>query len=125
MASSSADCVFGVARLISSASTRLAKIGPGWKRRALVAALSVSMIMLPTMSAGIRSGVNWMREYFRCSTRASVRSSVVLPRPGHAFEQHVAAGEQADEHAVDHVRLADDDLADFLANAVQTIGRDL
>ena len=32
MASSSADCVFGVARLISSASTRLAKIGPCWKR---------------------------------------------------------------------------------------------
>ena len=32
IASSSADCVFGVARLISSASTRLAKTGPGWKR---------------------------------------------------------------------------------------------
>ena len=29
MASSSADCVLGVARLISSASTRCAKIGPG------------------------------------------------------------------------------------------------
>ena len=29
IASSSADCVFGVARLISSASTTLAKIGPG------------------------------------------------------------------------------------------------
>ena len=29
--SSSADCVFGEARLISSASTTLWKIGPGWK----------------------------------------------------------------------------------------------
>jgi hypothetical protein len=29
MASSSADCVFGLARLISSPSTRLAKIAPG------------------------------------------------------------------------------------------------
>ncbi len=29
MASSSADCVFGVARLISSASTRFENIGPG------------------------------------------------------------------------------------------------
>src|ERR1039458_7489368 len=35
MASSSADCVLGVARLISSASTRLAKMGPCWKRRDL------------------------------------------------------------------------------------------
>src|SRR5207247_10802743 len=31
IASSRADCVFGVARLISSASTIWAKIGPDWK----------------------------------------------------------------------------------------------
>src|SRR5581483_4179656 len=40
------------------------------------------MIILPTMSAGIRSGVNWMREYLRCSTRESVLKSVVFPSPG-------------------------------------------
>ena len=34
------------------------------------------------MSAGIRSGVNWMREKLRLSASASVRTSIVLPRPG-------------------------------------------
>ena len=33
MTSSRADCVLGEARLISSASTMLAKIGPGWKSK--------------------------------------------------------------------------------------------
>ena len=37
--------------------------------------------MLPTMSAGIKSGVNWMREYLSCRARAMVRSKVVLPVP--------------------------------------------
>jgi hypothetical protein len=36
----------------------------------------------------------------------------------HALEQHVAAGEQADEDALDHVVLADDDLADLGQHAV-------
>ena len=36
IASSSADCVFGEARLISSASTMLANSGPGWKRNCSV-----------------------------------------------------------------------------------------
>ena len=34
------------------------------------------------MSAGIRSGVNWMRENVSDSVSASVRTSIVLPRPG-------------------------------------------
>ena len=37
IASSSADCVFGEARLISSASTMLANSGPGWKTNASLA----------------------------------------------------------------------------------------
>jgi hypothetical protein len=60
IASSSADCVLGVARLISSASSRLAKTGPGWKRNWRWPSCSMSTLV-PTMSAGIRSGVNWMR----------------------------------------------------------------
>ena len=58
MASSSALCVLGVARLISSASTMLLKIGPGTKRYALRPSLSCSSTLVPVMSAGIRSGVN-------------------------------------------------------------------
>jgi hypothetical protein len=34
------------------------------------------------MSDGIRSGVNWMRENFRSSTRAMVWISSVLANPG-------------------------------------------
>ena len=34
------------------------------------------------MSDGIRSGVNWMRENFRSSTRAIVWMSSVLASPG-------------------------------------------
>ena len=33
-----------------------------------------------------------------------------LGEPGHALEQHVAVGEQADQQPVEHVALADDDL---------------
>ncbi len=80
------------------------------------------MIMLPTMSAGIRSGVNWMREYFSCSTRARVRSSVVLPKSGNAFEQHVPAREQADQDAIDHFLLADDDFPDLVTNFLELAG---
>ena len=50
------------------------------------------MIMLPTMSAGIRSGVNWMREYLRCSTRPKVSEQGCFAEPGDAFEQNMAAG---------------------------------
>ena len=32
---------------------------------------------------------------------------------GHAFEQDVAVGQQADDQAFDQIILADDDLADF------------
>ena len=39
-----------------------------------------------------------------------------LAEAGHAFEQAVAADEQAGEHAVDDVVVADDDAADLLAD---------
>src|SRR5579884_563017 len=83
MASSSADWVLGGVRLISSARTTLAKIGPGTKRsrRAPVVG-SVSNISVPRMSPGIRSGVNWIRRNSQESACASVRTSSVLARPG-------------------------------------------
>ena len=71
------------------------------------------MMFVPMMSAGIRSGVNWMRLNFRSSTCASVRTRSVLPRPGTPFEQRVPADEQARQDAVDDVGVADDHLADL------------
>ena len=43
---------------------------------------SCSMISVPVMSAGIRSGVNWTRPYERWSAWAKARTIVVLPTPG-------------------------------------------
>ena len=62
MACKSAAWVLGGVRLISSASTMLAKMGP-WTNRKLRLPVdwSSSMISVPVMSLGIRSGVNWMR----------------------------------------------------------------
>ena len=101
IASSRADCVLGVARLISSARTRLAKTGPRWNSNRRPPSGVSSMTLVPIMSAGIRSGVNWMRWNLRCRASASVRTSSVLPSPGTPFEQHVAAGDQGRQRVVD------------------------
>ena len=82
IASSSALCVFGVARLISSAKIMLLKIGPGWKLNVEFPLSSFTMMFVPVTSAGIRSGVNWMRENGRLKTRPSVRTRRVFPTPG-------------------------------------------
>ena len=81
MASRRAAWVFGVARLISSARTMEAKRGPFWKRKLLPSSVRTRMLV-PVISAGMRSGVNWMREKGRSSTFDSTRTRWVLPRPG-------------------------------------------
>ena len=76
---------------------------PGQKaERARAGSLSSWMTSVPVMSAGIRSGVNWMRLNCSESASASVRISSVLARPGHADEQAMAAGEQRDQQLLDH-----------------------
>src|SRR5919198_1808356 len=79
MTSSSADCTLAGARLISSASRKLAKTGPSSVSKRPV---SGRQMRVPTRSAGTRSGVNWMRVNVPPSTRASVRTVSVLARPG-------------------------------------------
>ena len=46
-----------------------------------------------------------------------------LAQPGHAFQQHVAAGEQADQDSVDDFDLSDNDFRDFLAHLVKLRSR--
>ena len=82
IASSSAACVLGGVRLISSARTRLAKSGPFTKVNALRPSAVSCRISEPVMSPGIRSGVNWIRFESRSSTRARVLTMSVLARPG-------------------------------------------
>ena len=64
-----------------------------------------------------------MREYFSCKRARQGAQQRGLAQARHAFEQHVAAGEQADQHAVDDVVLADDDFGDFAADGVQPVDR--
>ena len=79
MTSSSADWTLAGARLISSASSRLANTGPSSVRNS---PWSGCQMRVPTRSAGTRSGVNWTRLKEPPSTSASVRTVSVLARPG-------------------------------------------
>ena len=79
MTSSSAAWVFAGPRLISSASSRLVNTGP---RRIRIWPDCASYSTWPTTSAGIRSGVNWIRALAPEIARASARTSSVLPSPG-------------------------------------------
>ena len=82
MACSSADCVFGLARLISSAIRSWAKIGPLTKRKLRRPPALSSSTSEPMMSEGMRSGVNWMRLASSPRILPKVSTSSVLARPG-------------------------------------------
>ena len=79
MASSIAAWVLGGALLISSPSTTLEKMGPGRNSNSRFDGFQIDD---PVTSAGIRSGVNWIRVISASVTRASDRASRVLARPG-------------------------------------------
>ena len=80
MPSSRADCAFGRARLTSSTTRMLAKIGPGLNSNSLVFGFQTES---PVMSVGWRSGVHWMRETVAPSIEpASARASTVFAVPG-------------------------------------------
>ena len=79
MASSNAACVLGGARLISSPSRRLAKIGPARNSKSPLRWLKIDE---PVTSEGIRSGVNWMRWNRRSVTWANDLASSVFASPG-------------------------------------------
>ena len=114
MASSSADCVFGGVRLISSASSTLAKIGPCTKVQVRWPETgSSSMMSVPVMSVGIRSGVNWMRLNIRPKHLGHGSHQQRFRRAGQAGDQAVAADEQADADLFHHFILADDNALDL------------
>ena len=79
IASSNAACVFGEARLISSASTMLANTPPGRNSKRLPVR---EKTVTPVTSDGNRSGVNWMRFHSDANDAAIALASVVLPTPG-------------------------------------------
>ncbi len=79
MASSMADWVLALDRLISSSRTMLAWTGPSW---VVISPVEELRIWVPTMSLGMRSGVHWMRRKEPETAEASVWAAVVLARPG-------------------------------------------
>ena len=74
--------------------------------------------LVPMMSAGIRSGVNWMRLNEQSMTSASGPHEHRLAQAGHALEQRVAVGDEADQRLPDEVVLADDDRLDLGLDAL-------
>ena len=79
IASSSAACVFGGARLISSERRRFVKIGPGRNSKSPSRWFQIDE---PVTSEGMRSGVNWMRVKRMLRTCANERAASVFARPG-------------------------------------------
>src|SRR6266542_1209673 len=77
--SSSADCTFAGARLISSARRKLQNTGPSSVSKAPSPTLYTRV---PTRSEGTRSGVNWIREKDPPRTPAVVLIVRVFARPG-------------------------------------------
>ena len=105
-----------------------AKIGPGANticRRPVVGSSCTRSV--PVMSDGIRSGVNWMRENFRSSTRAIVWISSVLASPGAPTIRLLPPTNSVISTCVDDLVLADDDLPqlgdDLLRGPRSSVGK--
>jgi hypothetical protein len=112
MAWSSAACVLGGVRLISSASRMFVKIGPSTKRncrRPYVRGHQVGRELdaLETNIQDPRQRADHQR----------------LGQPGNPFQQTVAAGEDGGEDLLDDVLLADDDLLQFLQHDLAVLGK--
>ena len=70
-------------------------------------------------SAGSMSGVNWRRENLTCMQCGQRFHGERLGQAGHAFEQDVAVGQQADDEPLGQVLLADDDFPQFVKQRVR------
>ena len=106
IASSSAACVFGGARLISSPSRRLAKTGPGRNSKSAVA-------LVEDRRAGHVRRHQVGRELDAREARGDGHRrerprDERLRQAGEVLDQHVTVGEQAEQHQLERVTLADD-----------------
>ena len=119
MASRSADWTLAGARLISSASTRLAKTGPSSVSKVSVEGRHTRV---PTMSPGIRSGVNCRRWKLPPVTSARVRTASVLATPGTPSSSRCPRASRAIEHPLDHRVLPDQHPLDLEERPLQQGG---
>ena len=77
------------------------------------------------MSAGIRSGVNWIRLKVQSMTSPMVRMSIVLPRPGTPSRSTWLLASSPTRVCRTSSLLADDDLADLGLDAMRAFGERL
>ena len=123
MACSSAACVFGGARLISSASTMLREDRP---RRKPKRALAGRAVLLHQLGAGDVARHEVGRElHAREGEVERLRDGLHeqrLREARHADEHDVSAGEQRGDEVVDDVRLSDDALGDLLRERARACG---
>ena len=115
IASSSADCVLGIARLISSTSTTFAKIGAGPE-------LELARLLVEDREPGHVGRLEIGRALDAREARAVDRlreraGEDRLRRAGHVLEQNVAAGDERGEDERDLLVLADDDALDVFEQA--------
>lgn len=73
------------------------------------------------MSAGSRSGVNWMRWNFGFQAGGQVLDRLGLGQSGGALDQQVAVGEQGDQQPVDQPLLTEDLGGEVLAQGEQGV----
>ena len=109
MACSSADWVLGLARLISSAISSWAKIGPLTKRKLRRPAGAVLQHLRADDVGGHEVGRELDALGVEPQHLAQRLDQQRLGEAGHADQQRVAAGQDGDERALDHLLLAEDD----------------
>ena len=116
IASSSADCVFGEARLISSASTMLANSGPGWKTNDSLDALEDA----DADEVGRQQVGRELHALPRAVDRGRHRlGEAGLADAGHVLDEQVSFGEQAHDGQLDGVLLAVHDTSDVARDGIE------
>jgi hypothetical protein len=121
MASSSADCVLGRRAINFVGQHQVREDRPVLKAERLRAAFGIDDHAADDVS-GHQVGRELDARIFQVQHARKRAQQRGLAQSGDALQQHVAAGEQADEHSVHHILLADDDLSDFVANILE-LGR--
>ena len=120
MTSSSADWVFGEARLISSASTMLANTGPGRNSNSLVAWLK---IVTPVTSDGQQVGRELDAPPRAVDRLAAIAlASVVLPMPGTSSISRWPSANRQVSARLDRLGLALEDRLDVGCHRVEPVG---
>ena len=108
----------GVARLISSASSNCAKIGPCRK-------VELHRLRIENRNAGHIPGQQVRCELDAFERRADAPRDGLgqhgLADPGHILDQNMTAAEQGNNNQLDFAALADDDVLDIASNAGRKI----